>query len=154
MSDVIWVQSLHKPYLKPHGYQDKLLLCLSDWIPFQKSVPLPLFSGIWLCKTGSPAPRHLDRQMAGQACWGLFFFSCWRMLSAWIRLACSNWASPVLRPGLLFSMETCSTLALWLAHTATRQTLCLTIQIIMGLWQDESRERVMAEGLFPADSAL
>lgn len=37
-----------------------------------------------------------------------------------------------------FSMETCLTLTLWLAHTITRQTLCLTIQIIMALrkgWQ-------------------
>lgn len=132
----------------PHGFRAKLLLCLSDWIPFQIPHSSTLSSDIQLSKTSGEAVRHLDRQTAGQACWGLFFFCCWRILSAWIRLECSGWASAAAWPGPLFSMETCPTLALWLAHTITRQTLCLTIQIIMALWQDESWMRVMAQRPF------
>ncbi len=117
----------------PHGYRGKLLWCLSDWIPIQNFPSSTLSIDIQLSKTGRPAARHSDRQTARQACWGLFFFCCWRMLSAWIRLGCSSWASAASQPSPLFSMETCPTLALWLAPTLTRHTFCPTIPIIMAL---------------------
>lgn len=132
----------------PHGCRAQLPLCLSDWIPIQSSPSSTLSSDTQLSKTGRQTMRHLDRQAAGQAFWGLFFSCCWRLLSAGIRLACSSRASAASRVGLVFSMETCPTLAVWLALTITRQTLCLAIQIIMSLWQDDSRRKVMQKSLF------
>lgn len=100
-------------------------------------------------KMGRQTARHLDRQTSRAGLPGPFSSSAsGKLLSAWIRLAYSSWASAASRARPLFTMETCPALALWLAHAITRQTLCLTIQIIMALQQDDSRRRVMQKGLF------
>lgn len=127
--------------------------CLTEFL-FQTSSSI-LSLDIQASKDGKTNNKTFRQADSRAGLPGPFFFFCWwRMLSAWIRLAYSSWASATSRASPLFTMETCPILALWLAHAIIRQSLCLTIRIIMALQQDDSRRRVMQKGLFPTDFAL